>query len=203
MINHLIAIFSGAAFVLSIIASIGPQNLNIISHAIKKNHALAVATTCVLADLVLLLAGGIGLRLSGSKLVIVMINIAGIIFMLWYLIGKIKNLFRHRDKLIIQEETQTRKQAVLRALALTWLNPLVLIDTIVIIGGTSSQYHGTDWTNFMLGAILGDIAWIYGITLIARSFAKQLNRVGVWITLDITTIIIMLVILYKTIVFVI
>lgn len=203
MIENLTAIFSGAVFVLAVIAGIGPQNLNIIRHAIKRNHTFAVSTTCCLADLTLLIAGGVGLSLSGSKVIILIINIVGIIFMLWYLAVKVRGLFRHHEKFKIEEEKQTRNQAMLKALALTWLNPLVLIDTIVIIGGTSSHYHGAAWVDFMLGAILGDILWIYGVTLLARSFANQLNRVGVWITLDLITIVIMLVILFKTIGFVI
>ena len=203
MSAHLMAIFSGAVFVLAVIAGIGPQNLNIISHAIKKNHSLAVSTTCCVADLTLLIAGGVGLSLGGSKSIILTINIVGIIFMLWYLAVKVRGLFRHHEKFKVVEEEQTRNQAMLKALALTWLNPLVLIDTIVIIGGTSSHYHGMAWVDFMLGAILGDIIWIYGVTYLASSFADQLNRVGVWICLDLITIVIMLVILYKTIGFVI
>ena len=203
MSAHLMAIFSGAVFVLAVIAGIGPQNLNIISHAIKKNHSLAVSTTCCVADLTLLIAGGVGLSLGGSKSIILTINIVGIIFMLWYLAVKVRGLFRHHEKFKVVEEEQTRNQAMLKALALTWLNPLVLIDTIVIIGGTSSHYHGMAWVDFMLGAIFGDIIWIYGVTYLASSFADQLNRVGVWICLDLITIVIMLVILYKTIGFVI
>ena len=203
MSAHLMAIFSGAVFVLAVIAGIGPQNLNIISHAIKKNHSLAVSTTCCVADLTLLIAGGVGLSLGGSKSIILTINIVGIIFMVWYLAVKVRGLFRHHEKFKVVEEEQTRNQAMLKALALTWLNPLVLIDTIVIIGGTSSHYHGMAWVDFMLGAIFGDIIWIYGVTYLASSFADQLNRVGVWICLDLITIVIMLVILYKTIGFVI
>ena len=203
MSAHLMAIFSGAVFVLAVIAGIGPQNLNIISHAIKKNHSLAVSTTCCVADLTLLIAGGVGLSLGGSKSIILTINIVGIIFMLWYLAVKVRGLFRHHEKFKVVEEELTRNQAMLKALALTWLNPLVLIDTIVIIGGTSSHYHGMAWVDFMLGAIFGDIIWIYGVTYLASSFADQLNRVGVWICLDLITIVIMLVILYKTIGFVI
>ena len=199
MSAHLMAIFSGAIFVLAVIAGIGPQNLNIISHAIKKNHSMAVSTTCCAADLTLLIAGGVGLSLGGSKSIIMIINIVGIIFMLWYLSVKVRGLFRHHEKFKVVEEEQTRNQAMLKALALTWLNPLVLIDTIVIIGGTSSHYHGMAWVDFMLGAIFGDIIWIYGVTYLARSFADQLNRVGVWICLDIITIVIMVVILFKTI----
>ena len=201
--HNLIAILSGAIFVLAIISGIGPQNLNVITHGIRKNHSYTVALVCAIADISLILAGGIGLSLSGSQTIIVIINIIGIIFMSWYLFIKVKGLFRHHDQLVIKSIHETRKKAIIRALALTLLNPLVFIDTIVIIGATSSHYHGVEWVNFILGAILGDLVWLFGITFIAQSFAKQLNRVGVWVTLDILTIIVMIVVLYKTILFVI
>ena len=201
--HNLVAILSGAIFVLAIICGIGPQNLNIITHAIKKNHSMMVSSITAAADISLILAGGIGLSLSGSKSIIIIINIAGIVFMSWYLMTKVKGLFGHHGALVIKNVKESKKKAIIRALALTFLNPLVLIDMIVIIGATSSHYHGGDWFNFILGAILGDLIWVFGVTFIAQSFSKQLNRVGVWVTLDIMTIIIMIVILYKTILFVI
>lgn len=199
MLQHIVAIISGAIFVLGIIAGIGPQNLNIINHAIKRNHSLEVSTASCLADLSLLLAGGIGLSLSGSKTIILVINVIGIIFMIGYLFVKIKSLFQHHEKFKVIDEHQTKRQAILKALALTFLNPLVFIDTIVLIGGTATHYNGLAWVDFMCGALLGDIIWISGITYIARSFSKQLNKIGVWIALDVMTIGIVSIILYKTI----
>lgn len=198
MLTHILAVLSGTIFVLGIIAGVGPQNLFIISHAIKKNHTWTVAMTCCFADLTLLLLGAIGLTFSGSSTVILIINIIGILFMLWYLYEKIKGLFRHRKKLQFEDVPQTRSQVIVKALALTWLNPLVFIDMIVVVGGTATHYSGMAWTHFMLGAVLGDLIWVFGVTAIARSFADKLNRVGVWVALDIMTIIIMFAILYKT-----
>ncbi len=199
--HNLVAILSGALFVLAIICGIGPQNLNIITHAIKKNHSFTVSSITAFADISLLLAGGIGLSLSDSKTIIIIINIIGIVFMCWYLMTKVRGLFGQHDALVIKNVKESRKKAVIRAFALTFLNPLVLIDMIVIIGATSSHYHGVEWVNFIIGAILGDLIWVFGITFIAQYFSKQLNRVSVWITLDVLTILIMLVIIYKTILF--
>ncbi|MFN7094200.1 MAG: LysE/ArgO family amino acid transporter [Burkholderiales bacterium] len=202
MLEHLWAILSGAIFVLAVIAGIGPQNLNTLNHAIQKNHAYPVATTCFLADSTLILAGGIGLTLADSHLIILFINLIGILFMTGYLLLKIRGLFQHRSKLTIKGELLTQRQAILRALALTWLNPLVFIDTIVVIGGTATQYIGSRRIDFIVGALLGDLVWLFGLTFVASALAHKLNRTSVWISLDILTIGIMLIILYKTILFV-
>lgn len=202
MLNNILAIFSGAMFVLAIIASIGPQNLNTLTHGIKRNHAYLVATTCFFADSVLILAGALGLSLGKSRIIINAINIMGIIFILWYLLYKIRSLFQTHSKFRISNKLLSKKQSVLQALALTWLNPLVFLDTIVIIGGASLQYVGTARVNFILGAILGDFVWLFGLTAVASRLSHRLNRTSIWIGLDIITIFIMFMILYKTIKFV-
>lgn len=200
--HHLLAMISGAVFVFAVIAGIGPQNLNIINHAIKRNYTYSVTTTCFLADNILILAAGIGLSLANSHLIILFINIIGILFISVYLIQKCYGLSKKRSGLKFGGGILTQNRAILRALALTWLNPLVFIDTVVVIGGTASQYTGISKVDFLIGASIGDFCWLFGIAYVARSFSQQLNKVLVWICLDLITIVIMAIILYKTILFV-
>ena len=202
MFSNIIAIFNGAIFVIAIVAGIGPQNLNTLTHAIKKNHAYTVAITCFIADSILILAGAFGLSLNKSKILIDLINVVGIAFMLWYLVYKVRSLFQKHSKFKISNKLLSKKRSIFQALALTWLNPLVFMDTIVIIGGNSLQYSGIARTNFVIGAVLGDFIWLFGLTTIAMKLAHRLNRTSIWIALDVMTIIIMVVILYKTIKFV-
>lgn len=202
MLANIIAIFNGAIFVIAIIAGIGPQNLNTLTHAIKKNYAYTVAVTCFIADSILILAGAFGLSLNKSIIIINTINVIGVVFMLWYLLHKIRSLFQKHSKFRISNKLLSRNQSIFQALALTWLNPLVFMDTIVIIGGNSLQYRGLARTNFIVGAVLGDFIWLFGLTSIAKKFSYKLNRTIIWILLDIMTIVIMVVILYKTIRFV-
>lgn len=203
MLQHVLTLFHGMIFVIGIIAGIGPQNLYIISHAIKRENYLAISMTCCIADVILFLIGCVGLSLFKSQVIILTINIIGIIFILWYLIGKIRDLFRRHTKVRMTTVNQTRLQAIIKALALTWLNPLVLIDMVVLIAGTATHYAGYARMDFILGAIIGDILWIFGITLLARHLSNRLNRVEVWVLLDILTILIMLFVLYTTISYVI
>jgi L-lysine exporter family protein LysE/ArgO len=203
MLHHLLAIFSGAVFTLAVIAGIGPQSLLLISHGIKRNHPIAVATTCFLADISLILLACIGLSISDSHYIFLIINILGIIFISWYLYTKIKNLFKKREKISIQSDILTRKQAILRGIALTWLNPIVIIDTIVVIGGTATQYSGINRIDFTIGALLGDFVWTYALIYLAIIFSHKLNRVAIWLILDTFTILIMCFIWYKTLLFII
>lgn len=192
----------GMTFVLGILPGIGPQNLNTLSHAIKKNHHYLVAATCVISDCLLILIGGVGLKLFNSQTVILLVNITGIIFISCYLIIKIKGLFSIHKKHKISNHADNIKTSITRALILTWLNPLVCMDTIVIVGGASSHYYQLDWFMFILGTILGDIIWIYGLVFVASKLSYKLNKPSIWVSLDIFTICIMTYILYKTIILV-
>lgn len=188
--------FSGALFVLGVIAGIGPQNLNTMTHGIRRNHEFAVATTCFVADAILIILGVLGLKFTNSRELVVIINIVGVAFLTWYLWLKLRGLNQpHEHKL--KTEIVGKKVAIFRALALTWLNPLVFIDTIVVIGGASTHYLG--WKNwaFLFGALLGDFIWLFGLTLISRTFAERLNRPKVWLAIDISTIILVAYVLIK------
>lgn len=196
-----ITIFSGIIFVIAIIGGIGPQNLNTINHAIRNNYPYVVAITCVLSDSLLILLSGIGISLSNPK-IILGINIIGMVFILYFVSYKIIKLFQTHSRFKVECNLLTRKRSILQALELTWFNPLVFIDTLVIIGGTAARYTGLQRANFIIGAIVGDFIWIFGLVVVARLFANKLNRVIVWIVLDIATIVVMGIILYKTINFV-
>jgi arginine exporter protein ArgO len=65
--NSIYLIIYSALLTISIIAGIGPQTMNIISHSISKNHAFSVTITAVIADVILILVGCIGVIAIESK----------------------------------------------------------------------------------------------------------------------------------------
>jgi|GEM_PF-1934597 len=200
MVPFFTTLFGGAIFVIGVIAGIGPQNLNTMTHAIRRNHEYIVATTCFLADTVLILIGCLGLKFAESKILLFLINIVGIGFLTYYLWLKIRGLNKPHD-IKFSQEIVDKKTAIFRALALTWLNPLVAIDTLIVIGGVSTNYHGIFNFAFIAGAILGDFIWLFGLTLISRTFAERLNRPLVWMFIDISTIILVAYILIRMVSF--
>lgn len=200
MLEFFMTFLGGAIFVIAVISGIGPQNLNTMSHAIYRNHEYWVAGTCFIADSILIVLACIGLQLSNSKILITSINLVGIIFLAYYMWLKLKGLNKPHD-LRFANVVVDRKTAIIRALGLTWLNPLVFIDIFIVIGGASTHYQGVLVTAFTLGAVLADFVWLFGITFIARTFATKLNRPSVWMVLDITTILLVAYILIKMILF--
>ena len=59
------------------------------------------------------------------------------------------------------------------ALALTFLNPHVYLDTVVLIGGLSVRHQGTAAAAFATGAALASMVWFYGLGFGARLAAPS------------------------------
>lgn len=196
--NSIYLIIYSALLTISIIAGIGPQTMNIISHSISKNHAFSVTITAVIADVILILVGCIGVIAIESKALLNIIYLTGIIFLSYYCITKILTLFDNR-RIRISNKIISKKQAIINSLALTLLNPLVFVDTIIVIGGNSSRYHGINHLSFTLGAVIGDALWLFGIMLISQRFAKQLNRPIIWKIIDLITVVLVGIVIFKMI----
>ncbi len=71
------------------------------------------------------------------------------------------------------------------ALALTWLNPHVYLDTVLLLGSIAQQ-HGTDgrWW-FALGAGAASLVWFTGLGYGARRASGVLSSPGAWQVLDV------------------
>lgn len=199
MLEHILAILSGTVFGITIIAGIGPQSLNILTHAIKNNYPCLVALICIIADGALIILGAFGLGLSNSKLLFSWVNLFSIAFILWYISQKIRSVFHQFNHFKLNNRMLSWQKSVLKALSLTLLNPLVYIDTVAIIGGHSLRYQGFARVDFIIGTLIGDFIWLFGLVLVGKKFAYCLNKRPFWICLDITTIAIMSVILFKII----
>jgi L-lysine exporter family protein LysE/ArgO len=72
---------------------------------------------------------------------------------------------------------------VLTCLALTWLNPHVYLDTVVLLGSLASSYHAQRWA-FGGGAVLGSLVWFTGLGFGARLLRPVFARPGAWRVLD-------------------
>ena len=74
--------------------------------------------------------------------------------------------------------------AVATCLALTFLNPLVYLDTVLLIGGLSGQYDGSARIAFGTGAIVASFVWFFGLGYGARLLAPIFAKPVAWRVLD-------------------
>ncbi|MDK3018120.1 LysE/ArgO family amino acid transporter [Pseudodonghicola flavimaris] len=176
------AILPGFALGLSLILAIGAQNAFVLRQGLRREHVLWVALTCALSDAVLIAAGVGGMGRLATWFAPLM-RWGGAAFLLAY--GG-RNLIAAARGGAAMQATATGgrglRATLATCLALTWLNPHVYLDTVVLIGSVSAQYE--DRFGFALGASAASLVFFFALAYGARLLAPLLARPGAWRLLD-------------------
>lgn len=172
---------------LSLIVAIGAQNAYVLRQGLAREHVGAVVAVCALSDLVLILAGvaGIGTLVARAPGAIEVVRWLGVAFLTAY--GLI-SLWRARWSDALQAEadrTSSLRSAVARAMALTWLNPHVYLDTVLLLGTIASTHGSPGRWWFGAGACLASVGWFVGLGYGARRAHGLLSSPRAWQVLDV------------------
>ncbi|MFD1152475.1 LysE/ArgO family amino acid transporter, partial [Saccharothrix hoggarensis] len=73
--------------------------------------------------------------------------------------------------------------AIVTCLALTWLNPHVYLDTVLLLGTASTSFGGDRWW-FGAGAMAGSVLWFTALGFGARWLSGTFARPSAWRVLD-------------------
>lgn len=180
------AALAGFALGFSLILAIGAQNAFVLRQGLKGAHVLAVVLTCALSD-ALLIAGGVagfGALAEAVPLFETVMRWGGAAFLVWYGARNFIAAFRGGDALEDRgDTTQSLKAAVMTCLALTWLNPHVYLDTVVLIGSISAQYDNR--LAFGLGAMTASFVFFFSLGYGARALRPLFTSARAWQVLDI------------------
>ena len=190
----LLTTLAGFGFGLSLIVAIGAQNAFVLRQGLRREHVLAVVLVCALSDAVLILLGiaGAGAVIESAPVVLTVVRYAGAAFLLVYGLLAARRALRPAALTADGPAVRTGLAATLgTVLALTWLNPHVYLDTVVLLGSIANT-HGDDRWWFGLGAVLGSVIWFtalgYGARLLQPVFAKP----AAWRVLDAVIAVVML-----------
>jgi L-lysine exporter family protein LysE/ArgO len=182
----LFAAVSGLALGLGLIVAIGAQNAFVLRQGLRLEHVFAVVAVCALSDLALILAGvwGAGEALARVPWLVPVVTFAGAAFLLGYGVLAARRALRPAALLPDSGGARTGLAvAVGTCLALTWLNPHVYLDTVVLLGSMASTYEEHRW-HFAAGAGLGSILWFTGLGYGARLLRPVFARPSAWRVLD-------------------
>ncbi|WP_019614301.1 LysE/ArgO family amino acid transporter [Psychromonas ossibalaenae] len=184
----------GFALGISMILPIGSQNAMMLNQGINRNHHIAAATLFALCDILLIILGVAGgsLLLTGSALMFNLLTWGGIIFLCTYASLSIKSALQQTAQ--NREQTAVKKPlkiVLITCLLVTFLNPHVYIDTVMIIGSVGGQYQGSSKIYFMLGVMSASIVWFYTLAVGAAKLSKQLSRKNTKRAIDLIVAVIM------------
>ncbi|WP_299150580.1 LysE/ArgO family amino acid transporter [uncultured Tateyamaria sp.] len=170
---------------LSLILAIGAQNAFVLRQGLRRAHVFWVCLTCAACDAVLIAAGvaGFGALSEAVPWFEPVMRYGGAAFLMWYGWQNARSAWRGTAGLqTTGEDTQSLRAAVGTVLALTWLNPHVYLDTVVLIGSISSQYP--DRLMFGIGATLASFVFFFSLGYGARLLAPLFANPRAWRVLD-------------------
>ncbi|WP_299361162.1 LysE/ArgO family amino acid transporter [uncultured Paracoccus sp.] len=170
---------------LSLIAAIGAQNAFVLKQGLLRQHVLAVCLFCAASDAVLIAAGvaGAGALASGAPWLLSAMRWGGAAFLILYGARSARAAWRGGETLQEAGAAAPSLAATLATIAaLTWLNPHVWLDTVVLLGAVSATQP--DRLAFALGGISGSVLFFFALGYGARLLAPLFARPVAWRLLD-------------------
>lgn len=182
MLVHLLA---GLATGLSLIVAIGAQNAFVLRQGLARDRIALVVCICAASDLVLIVAGtaGMGALIADRPALLTTLKWLGAGYLTWFGVRSLMSA-RHPGALGGGPGATTTPEVVATTLALTWLNPHVYLDTLLMLGNLANQHgHSGRWW-FAAGASIASVGWFTGLGFGARALAAPMARPRTWQVLD-------------------
>ena len=184
--NLLSAAVEGFLLGASLIIAIGAQNAFVLRQGLVRRHVFAVAAVCSLSDAILIAAGvgGLGSLIRQAPSLLSAVAFAGAVFLAAYAAFSFRRALRPAALRPAAEEGAGLAATVATCLALTWLNPHVYLDTVVLVGGLSSRHAPEAAVAFGVGAAIASVVWFFGLAYGARVMAPLFAKPKAWRVLD-------------------
>ncbi|QMU96106.1 amino acid transporter [Microbacterium esteraromaticum] len=208
----MLTLLAGLGLGLSLIVAIGAQNVFVLRQGIRREHVLWVVIICAVSDALLIVAGvaGLGYLVSAAPWLVTVARWAGAAFLFVYAVMAARRAWRGGEALSVETTdasdatsstgagTATLTRAgtrlapvILTTLALTWLNPHVYLDTVLMLGSIAATHGENRWL-FAAGAIVASIVWFTALGFGARYVGRWLRTERSWRVLDAVIALVML-----------
>ena len=194
---------AGFALSLSLILAIGAQNAFVLRQGLRREHVGAVVAVCCVSEAVLIAAGvaGFGALAAAAPWALEAMRWGGAAFLAFYGLRSLRAATSAGEALLAGRGAgQARAAAVGAALAITWGNPHVYLDTVGLIGAVAAQYGAARWA-FGAGALMASCLFFLALGYGARPLAPVFARPAAWRVLDAVVGVTMLALAIKLAVF--
>ena len=182
------AFITGFFLGLSLIVAIGAQNTFVLRQGILGQHVFYVALFCALSDALLIIIGVAGISFFLNNFINQNANILFGLSAIWlfsYGIIRLRSAFNSNKSIEIEASTlKGLLPTISVAAVLTFLNPHVYLDTMILIGSVSQQFSGLQKITFALGACHASFFFFFTLAYGAKLLVPIMQRPSSWRILD-------------------
>jgi L-lysine exporter family protein LysE/ArgO len=178
--------FQGFGIGGGLIVAIGAQNAFVLSQSVRRNHHVIIALICILCDAIFITAGvaGFGATVSTNPSFSRWVTWAGAGFLTFYGWRSLRSVLQGVSLDSSDRTVRSLKAAIATTLAVTLLNPHFYLDTVILLGGVSSQFHAANRLTFWAGAVSASTLWFICLSLGGRMLAPLFKKQISWRILD-------------------
>jgi len=182
------ALLTGFFLGFSLIVAIGAQNTYVLRQGIIGQHVFSIALFCALSDALLIIIGVVGVSFFLNNFISQNSHIIFGLSAVWlagYGIIRLRSVFKSNKTIELEAyELKGLLPTISVAGVLTFLNPHVYLDTMILIGSISQQFSGYYKFIFALGAILASFVFFFSLAYGARLLIPIMQRPFSWKILD-------------------
>ena len=170
-----------------LIVAIGAQNAFVLRQGLRREHVMAVVAVCALSDIVLINVGvwGMGTAAATHPALALGARVFGALYLIVYAWRSLQRAWSPQALAVDAAHQRTPLAQVLgTTFALTWLNPHVYLDTVLLLGSMASPFAGMERAAFAAGASLASAVWFTALGWGARWLAPLFATPQAWRILD-------------------
>ncbi len=182
------AFLTGFILGLSLILAIGAQNSFVLRQGLMGSHVFTVAFFCSLSDAFLIFIGVAGISIfinNYINLVSDWLFIISAVWLLGYGLLRLKDSIKGNSVLTVEGTLDGGITSTLSFLVvITFANPHVYLDTIVLIGSISQQFPGNTKLAYTIGASLASFIFFFSLAYGAKFLSPIMQKPIAWRILD-------------------
>lgn len=181
------ALLQGGLMMAGLIVAIGAQNALVLRQGVMRAHVLPVVALCTVSDWLLVALGvfGLGALMAAQPLLMEAFRYGGAAFLAGYgALAARRAWLGQSGGLQLAASGSSLAGVLTSTLAMTYLNPHVYLDTVVLVGGVGARHEGMARLAFVAGAWFASAAWFALLGFGAAGAARWLGRPQAWRAID-------------------
>ena len=186
-----ISFLKGFGLGFSLILAVGAQNAFILRMGLERQHVFRICLFAAVSDAILIAigVGGLGRFLAPMASASFWLYLLAASWLIIYGLLRLKDAYTNAYMGASVLEACARQRMTLGAAmamiaGLTWLNPHVYLDTVVLLGGISATLPVGEKLPFGLGAGLSSFVFFFGLGYGASRMGQYLKDQKIWIKID-------------------